>query len=239
MASARNADQNALLAALPSKEQKRILGYLKPAALSLGDILCEPGKTIERIYFPLTALISLLTVVDDKPLEVGMIGREGVLGIPLAFGVKHSPVRALVQGAGLALTMPTPVFLREFKRSPPLQGKVLGFANELMLQIGLSAACNRFHPVTARLARWLLMTRDRVGSDEFRLTHKFLADMLGVRRAGVTIAASGLQRGGVIEYSWGRVRILNERKLEATACSCYEMGRGIYKREQSRANRNP
>jgi CRP-like cAMP-binding protein len=229
MSSGRNAAQNALLAALPRQDHKRMLGYLKPASLSFGDILHEPGKPIARVYFPVTALISLLTVVDDKPLEVGMIGREGVLGIPLAFGVKHSPVRALVQGAGLALAMPTPVFLREFKRSPPLQGKVLGFANELMHQIGLSAACNRFHPVTARLARWLLMTRDRVGSDEFRLTHKFLADMLGVRRAGVTIAASSLQRSKVIDYSRGRMRILNERKLEASACSCYEVGRSIYR----------
>jgi CRP-like cAMP-binding protein len=207
-----------------------MLGYLKPASLSLGEIIYEPGKTIGRVYFPVTALISLLTLVDDKSaLEVGMIGREGVLGVPLIFGVRKSPVRALVEGAGLALTMPAATFLRELRRTPSLRDKVFGFAHELMLQIAQSAACNRFHSVNARLARWLLMTRDRVGSDEFRLTHEFLADMLGVRRAGVTEAASGLQRRKLIEYSRGRVHLINRKELEATACSCYEMVRGIYK----------
>jgi CRP-like cAMP-binding protein len=128
------------------------------------------------------------------------------------------------------------VFLRELKRSVGLRDKVFGFTHELMLQIAQTAACNRFHPVNARLARWLLMTRDRVGADEFRLTHKFLADMLGVRRAGVSDAASGLQRRKLIEYSRGRIHILNERALEMAACSCYEVGRGIYKRRRTQAN---
>jgi CRP-like cAMP-binding protein len=230
MSSAQNAGHNALLATLPSLDHKRMLRHLKPVSLSFGEILYEPGQSMGCVYFPVAALISLLTIVDDDlALEVGMVGREGMLGIPLVFGVKRSSVRALVQGAGLALAMPTSVFLRELKRSLPLRGELLGFAHELMLQHGQSAACNRFHPVTARLARWLLMTRDRVGSNEFRLTHEFLADMLGVRRAGVTNAASGLQRRKVIENKRGRIRILNEGELEAAACSCYEVVRGIYR----------
>lgn len=229
MSSAQNAGHNALLAALPSLDYKRVLRHLKPVSLSFGEILYEPGKPMGHVYFPVTGVISLLTIVDDRlALEVGMIGREGMLGIPLVFGVKQSPVRALVQGAGMALAMPAAVFLRELKRSLSLRGKLLGFAHELLLQHGQSAACNRFHPVTARLARWLLMTRDRVGTNEFRLTHEFLADMLGVRRAAVTSAASGLHRSKVIDYSRGRMRILNKRKLEATACSCYEVVRGAY-----------
>jgi len=237
MPSARDSVQNALLASLPSVDRKRVLLHLKRVSLSFGDILYQPDQAIRRVYFPVTALISLLATVDGGPaLEVGMIGREGMLGVPLVFGVKQSPVRALVQGAGLALVMPTAVFLRVLKRSLPLRGKLYGCAQELMLQTAQSAACNRFHPVNARLARWLLMTRDRVGADEFRLTHEFMANMLGVRRAGVSNAANGLQRSKVIEYSRGRIRILDECALETRACSCYEAGRGIYKRERGKAN---
>jgi len=230
MSSAQNAGHNALLAALPSHDYKRVLRHLKLVSLSFGEILYEPGRPMGRVYFPVTGLISLLTLVDDHlALEVGMIGREGMLGIPLVFGARRSPVRALVQGAGIALAMPTAVFLRELNRSPLLRDGLLGFAHDLMRQFGQSAACNRFHPVTAQLARWLLMTRDRVGTSEFRLTHEFLADMLGVRRSSVTQAASGLQRGKVIDYSRGRIRILKTRELETRACSCYEAMRKVYR----------
>ena len=229
MSPARHSLPNALLA-LPSRDRNRLFQHLKPVSLSLGDVIYEPGKPMRQVYFPVSSLISLLTVVeDDLATEVGMIGREGMLGIPSIFGVKNSPVRALVQGAGMALQMPGRVFLLEMERTVSLRDKVFGFAHELMLQIAQTAACNRFHPVNARLARWLLMTRDRLGADEFPLTHKFLADMLGVRRAGVTDAASGLQRRKLIEYSRGNLRIINERGLEAAACICYEIGRGIYR----------
>ena len=237
MSPARHSLPNALLA-LPSRDRNRLLQHLKPVSLSLGDVLYEPGKPMRQVYFPVSSLISLLTVVeDDLATEVGMIGREGMLGIPSIFGVKNSPVRALVQGAGMALQMPGRVFLVELERTASLREKVFGFAHELMLQIAQTAACNRFHPVNARLARWLLMTRDRLGADEFPLTHKFLADMLGVRRAGVTDAASGLQRRKLIEYSRGNIRILNERGLEAVACMCYETGRGIYRARGSGRSR--
>ena len=236
MSSARHTVSNALLV-LPARDRNRLFEYLKPVSLSFGVGLYEPGKPMGQVYFPVSSLISLLTVVeDDLATEVGMIGREGMVGVPLLFGVRNSPVRALVQGAGLALQMPSGVFLRELERTASLRGKVFGFAHDLMLQISQTAACNRFHPVNARLARWLLMTRDRLTADEFPLTQKFLADMLGVRRAGVTVAASGLQRHKLIEYSRGTIRILNERGLEMAACSCYEAGRGIYKPGGMKAN---
>jgi CRP-like cAMP-binding protein len=217
---------NALLSAIPGAHRQRLLARLKPVDLIFGDVLYEPGDVISHVYFPVTALVSLLTLVEGRlALEVGMIGHEGMLGIPLAMGVRTSPVRALVQGAGLALKMPSSNFLKEFESTPPLRRQVYGYAHALMLQISQSAACNRFHVVDARLARWLLMTRDRVGALEFGLTHQFLANMLGVRREGVTQAANHLQERGLIEYGRGILVILDEAGLESAACSCYEIVR--------------
>lgn len=187
-----------------------------------GDILYEPGAAITRVYFPGNSVVSLLTVVDDRAaLEVGLIGREGIVGIPLALGVGSSPVRALVQGAGSAMQMNRARFRIALRASPPLQLAVHRYAHRLMKQITQTAACNRFHAVDRRLARWLLMMRDRVGSPEFHLTHEFLAHMLGVRRVGVTQAASRLQQRRIIDYSRGNIRILDATGLEAAACSCY------------------
>jgi CRP-like cAMP-binding protein len=156
-------------------------------------------------------------------LEVGLVGREGMLGIPLALGISVSPVRALVQGAGPALKMSAARFRKELAASPPLQRELQLYVHTMMAQISQTAACNRFHVVEARLARWLLMTRDRVRSGEFRMTHEFLSHMLGVRRVGVTEAAGALQRRKLIEYSRGIIRILDGRGLEAAACSCYRI----------------
>jgi CRP-like cAMP-binding protein len=167
-------------------------------------------------------VVSLLTVVDGRnALEVGLVGREGMVGVPLALGVDTSPVRALVQGGGGAMRMSAAGFRKAFDASPPLQRGLHRYTNGLMAQITQTAACNRFHVVEARLARWLLMTRDRVGSGQFRLTHEFLAHMLGVRRVGVTHAASMLQRQGLIEYHRGDIHILDHAGLQAAACSCY------------------
>jgi CRP-like cAMP-binding protein len=214
---------NALLAALPHVARQRVLAQCKPCSLVFGDVLYEPGDRITHVYFPVDSLISLLALVEGHlALEVGMIGREGMLGIPLVLNVKNSPVRALVQGPGEAWRMPTAPFLKEFERNKPLQRVVFGFTNSLMQQIAQSAACNRFHHVDARLARWLLMTRDRVGAREFRLTHQFLASMLGVRREGVTQAANRLYQRHLVEFGRGRLTILDEAGLEATACACYE-----------------
>jgi CRP-like cAMP-binding protein len=157
-----------------------------------------------------------------------MVGREGMVGIPLALGADVSPVRALVQGAGPALKMSAARFRTELKRCPPLQRELNRYVHSMIAQISQTAGCNRFHVVEARLARWLLMTRDRVRSAQFRMTHEFLSHMLGVRRVGVTEAASALQRRKLIEYRRGNIRILNERGLEAACCSCYQVVKDMH-----------
>ncbi|MFN2644012.1 MAG: Crp/Fnr family transcriptional regulator [Burkholderiales bacterium] len=213
---------NFLLASLPRAAYQKLLPGLSPVTLTFGDVLYEPDTVISDVYFPSTGLVSLLTVVEGRlALEVGLVGREGMVGTPLALGVLSSPVRALVQGEGAALRMNAGRFVGALRRSPPLQGGVYGYIHKLMSQISRTAGCNRFHVVEARLARWLLMTRDRLGSGEFRMTQEFLAAMLGVRRVGVTNAASAFQRKNLIEYRRGKIRILDHAGLEAAACSCY------------------
>ena len=214
---------NSLLAALPPKDYQRLLSGLVPVDLGFGDVLYEPGKPIRDVYFPGQSLVSLLTVVEGHlALEVGLVGRDGMVGVPLALGIAASPVRALVQGGGPAMRMNGARFRRELRRSLPLQRALNRYVYTLMAQISQTAGCNRFHVVQARLARWLLMTRDRVRSSEFRMTHQFLSHMLGVRRVGVTEAASALQRRKLIEYSRGTIRILDHRGLQDAACACYE-----------------
>jgi len=215
---------NSLLAALPGKDYQRLASGLEQVVLKFGDVLYEPGHKIRHVYFPGNSLVSLLTIVDGRTaLEVGMVGREGMLGLPLALGTDISPVRALVQGSGTALRMTSKRFSREIRKSPQLQQGVHRYANALIAQVSQTAACNRFHVVGARLARWLLMTRDRMRSGDFRLTHEFLAHMLGVRRVGVTTAARALQARKLIDYSRGQIRILNHKGLEAAACECYAL----------------
>jgi len=220
---------NSMLAALPRKLYLRLLAGLKPVALTFGEVLYEPGERILHVYFPNDSLVSLLTLVEGHlALEVGMVGREGMLGVPIALGMDVSPVRALVQGAGVAMRMKSARFCDEIRKSPQLRQEVNRYTGALMAQVTQTAACNRFHVVEARLARWLLMTRDRVRSDEFRLTHEFLGHMLGVRRVGVTKAAHALQARKLISYSRGRIRILRRRGLEAASCSCYELVKDMH-----------
>ncbi len=223
---ARQGTPNHLLAALPAKDYERLLTSLEPVTLTYGEVLYEPGQKMQHVYFPNDCLVSLLTVVDrHRALEVGLVGREGMLGSRLVLGITTSPVRALVQGTGTAVRMKSARFLQEFRRSPALQRALFNFTDTLMRQITQTAACNRFHTVGARLARWLLMTRERLSSGEFYLTHEFLADMLGVRRVGVTSAASALQRRKLIRYRRGTITILDQQGLEAAACSCYRQVR--------------
>ena len=214
---------NTLLAALPRKSYLRLLPGLVPVELGFGDVLYEPGKAIRHVYFPDRSVVSLLTVVEGHlALEVGLVGREGMVGVPLALGIDASPVRALVQGAGPALRMNAAGFRRELSRDPPMQRELYRYVHKLMAQISQTAGCNRFHVVESRLARWLLMTRDRARSEQFRMTHEFLSHMLGVRRVGVTEAAGALQRRKLIEYSRGNIRILDRHGLQKAACSCYD-----------------
>ena len=215
---------NNMLAALPRKQYQRLLAGLESVALTFGEVLYEPGDRIRHVYFPHDSLVSLLTLVEGHlALEVGMVGREGMLGVPLSLGTQLSPVRALVQGGGAAMRMKSARFRKELLKNPQLQQEVSRYTGALMAQITQTAACNRFHVVEKRLARWLLMTRDRVRSGEFRLTHEFLGHMLGVRRVGVTKAARALQGRKLISYSRGKIKILNHRALEAAACSCYAL----------------
>lgn len=224
----RKSISNSVLAALPARTYQALSTGLEPVKLNFGDILYEPGQPIRDVYFPNDSLVSLLTVVDDRfALEVGLVGPEGMVGMPLTLGSAVSPVRALVQGAGTALRMDATHFRTEFGRSPPLQSVLYRYLSALMTQITQTAACNRFHVVEARLARWLLMTSDRVRADDFRLTHEFLSHMLGVRRVGVTEAASALQRRKLIAYRRGNITILNHPGLEAASCACYEVVRDM------------
>ena len=215
---------NHLLAALTRAARERLLAGVEPVELVYGQILYEPGALMRHVYFPLDCLVSLLTTVDaHQALEVGMIGREGMVGTSLALGIRHSPVRALVQGSGMALRVSTSRFVAELKVNPALLRALLGYTHTLLVQVTQTAACNRFHEVDARLARWLLMTADRLQADEFLLTQEFLAQMLGVRRVGVTEAAGVLERRRIIDYSRGHIHILDRRGLEAAACSCYRI----------------
>ena len=192
--------------------------------LEFGDVLHGPREEIRHVYFPSDCMVSLLSLVEGRQaLEVGMVGREGMVGVPLALGVAVSPVRALVQGPGAALRMRSAQFLSELRRSPQLQRAVSRYTYDLMVQVTQTAACNRFHQVEARLARWLLMTQERVGSNRFRLTQEMLGAMLGVLRVAVTNAAGALQQKKIIRYSRGEISILDPKALEAVACSCYQI----------------
>jgi len=214
---------NALLAALPRAEYRRVLALLEEVTFAFGDVLYDAGDEVVHVYFPNDSLVSLLTIVDRHlALEVGLVGREGMVGVAYAMGIASTPFRALVQGGGTAMRMKAADFRRELDASAALQREVHLYAHALMAQVAKTAACNRFHVVQERLARWLLMTRDRVRSDHFRLTHEFLANMLGVRRVGVTKAAHALRQLKLISYSRGNIDITNGRGLEAAACSCYE-----------------
>lgn len=214
---------NALLAALPRAEYLQLAPSLESIDLTFGQVLYEPDQKMRHVYFPNNSLVSLLTLVDNHlALEVGMVGREGMVGVAVALGINASPIRAMAQGAGSVMRMTAPAFRKAFQERKGLQRQVLHYTHELMSQIAQTAACNRFHLIEARLARWLLMTRDRVESAEFHLTHEFLGHMLGVRRVGVTNAAHALKTRGLIDYSRGDISITDVRGLEAAACSCYE-----------------
>lgn len=215
---------NRLLAALPKKEYQRLLPELEHVPLAFGDILYEPGDTIGHVYFPDSGIISLLSKVESqKVLEVGIVGNEGVAGLPVVLGASVSLNRGLVQSAGTAMRMKAAVLRREFKRDGTLQRLLHRYLHSLLTQISQSAVCNRFHMVDARLARWLLMSHDRVGSDEFELTQEFLSNMLGVRREAVSKAAGALQKREFVNYSRGHITILNRAGLEAIACQCYRV----------------
>jgi CRP-like cAMP-binding protein len=223
------APSNRLLAALPKRESKRLIAACDAVELEFGKVLYEPDAPIVHVYFPTDSFISVMIPVDGRThLEVGLVGDEGMLGVPLVLGAASSPLRALVQGAGPAWRMESALFRRELDHSPKLRQVLLRYVQVLMGQLAQTAACTRFHVVQARLARWLLMSQDRAHLDHFNVTHEFLAYMLGVRRVGVTAAASALQQRKLISYQRGAVTILDRSGMEAASCGCYQVDQDHY-----------
>lgn len=219
---------NTLLARLPPAARARLARLLKPVSLTFGEVLYD-ATSIRHVYFPVDCLVSLLAPLKDHlAVEVGVVGSEGMVGVSLALGASTSSVQAICQGSGTALRMDTSSFRRELLRNSALQSGIHRYIHMLMGQLTQTAACNAFHPIEARCARWLLMTRDRMQSDELELTQEFLARMLGVRRVGVTVAAGNLQRQGLIAYSRGRIAILDPERLAESACDCYAVVRDLY-----------
>ena len=224
---------NALLAALATEDYQALRAGLEQVTLTYAEVLYGPGDPIRHVYFPNDSLVSLLATVEGRQaLEVGLVGREGMVGISVALGVDISSVRALVQGTGTAMRMESVRFRKEFQQCPALQRRLYRYAHAMLVEARQTAACNRFHVVEARLARWLLMTRDRARSDQFLLTQEFLANMLGVRRVAVTKAAGALQRRKLIKYTRGKIRILDQKGLEAASCGCYRIVENLLTQER-------
>ena len=221
--------ENHLIELLPRKDRLRLLAICEPVQLVLGEVLCEPGASTRHVYFPLDGFISLIARLEGTPrLEVGMVGREGMLGVQVVLEVLTAPLHAVVQGTGSAWRAGVRDFRRELAGSAALRRALHRYVQVLMTQLAGSAACVRFHLIGPRLARWLLMSQDRAHADGFKVTHEFLAYMLGVRRVGVTTAAGALHRSGLIDYHRGEVIVLDRRGLEAAACACYASDREAY-----------
>ncbi len=218
--SARHA--NSVLRTLSPNDSQRLLANSEQVDLVYGDVLCEANKPLRHVYFPNSGIISLLTSLDGhESVEVGLVGREGMAGMGLFLGSVISPVLMLVQGNGTATRMKAASFRNEIKFNPALQRELSHYLYAFMAQVAQTAACNRHHLLVQRLARWLLMTHDRVQSNEFHLTQAFLAHMLGVRRVGVTRAAGVLLKKNLINYRRGEITIINRKGLERASCRCY------------------
>lgn len=222
---------NRLIQLLAGGERKRLLDVCEPFEMAVSSVIGEPDEVARHVHFPTEGFVSLVMEVDRHPgLEVGMVGCEGMLGAEALLGPHVTPWRSVVQGAGQSLRVLTPVFGQALQASPSLHhvvGRYLAFRVE---QLALAAACERFHAIGPRLARWLLMSQDRAHNDTFHVTHEFLGFMLGVRREGVTVAASEFQRRGLIEYRRGELTVLDRAALRASACSCYETNQRVYAR---------
>jgi CRP-like cAMP-binding protein len=213
---------NRIISGLSPKERRQFLNHCEMVELKFGEVLSLPNDVLQFVYLPLTSFISMVARVSQHPpMEVALIGNEGVLGASLVLGVNVSPVESVVQGAGSACRITATQFARELHAIPELSRLVSRYLYALMAQLSQSAVCTHFHAIEARLARWLLMTHDRAYADEFHLTHQFLADMLGVQRGAITIAASALKNKKLIRYTRGQIHVLSRGGLEDAACECY------------------
>jgi CRP-like cAMP-binding protein len=223
--------ENRLLAALPKDEYARLLPRLVKVSLPLKDILHEANGPIPHVYFPLDGVVSLVIFTGGSlPVEVGSVGNEGLVGIPVFLGTDRSPARAIAQVPGAALRMEAEAFREEMRRAGPLPDLVRRYTQAIFTEISQSTVCNHLHSVEKRMCRWLLRTHDRVGADDFPLTQEFLAQMLAVRRPTVTAVAGVLQKAGLITYHRGRMTLLDRKGLEAASCECYRAVRKEFDR---------
>ena len=217
-------NENHLLAKLPRQEYERLLPQLQEVSFSLGEVVYEFGGHLDYVFFPTNSIVSLLyTMENGTSAEMGLTGNDGIVGIALFMGGGTMPNRAVVQSAGTAIRMKAKVLQDEFSRGGPFQHWLLRYTQALITQISQTAVCNRLHSVEQQLCRWLLLSHDRINSDELIMTQELIADMLGVRREGVTVAAGHLQDIGAISYVRGRITILDREKLEQTVCECYRV----------------
>lgn len=215
---------NHILAALSLTEYQRIAPHLKLVNLTSGEILLEPNEPVETIYFPERAMISLVSIMmDGSTTEIGLVGNEGMIGLPAVLGGNSTTSRTIVQVSGTAQQIPADIIRQEFSRGKELQQILLLYTQAFLTQVSQSAACNRQHNIEERLARWLLSVQDCVLQQELFLTQEFIANMLGTRRSGVTVAAGILQQAGMIRYSRGKINIIDQSRLEETACECYQL----------------
>jgi CRP-like cAMP-binding protein len=222
---------NCVLSKLPEKELKRLEPFFEPADLPLGTVLYESGEKVTHVYFPTTAIISLVyETLAGETSEIGIAGNQGLIGVATFLGGDNPIGRALVQSAGHGVKLSAEKARAEFADGGAFQQLMLRYAQAFMTQVAQTAVCNRLHSVSQRLCRWLLMTHDQLPGDRLAMTHDILAHMLGVRREGVTIAAGQLQEQGMISYSRGSVVILDRKKLEKTTCECYQVVAGEYQR---------
>ncbi len=222
---------NQLLAALPPAEWSRWLPQLQAVQLSLGQVLYESGRTLSHVYFPSTAIVSLLYVMENgASAEIAVVGHEGVVGISLFMGGGSTPSRAVVQSAGAGFRLPSAVVKEEFEHSHPVMHLLLRYTQALITQMSQTAVCNRHHSLDQQLCRWLLLSLDRLQGNDLVMTQELIANMLGVRREGVTEAALGLQKLGLIRYARGHITVLDRPGLEQRTCECY----AVVKREYDR-----
>ncbi|QUS61163.1 Crp/Fnr family transcriptional regulator [Synechocystis sp. PCC 7338] len=220
---------NQLLGLLPVEVYKRLAPHLKKVVYKTGTVLYEPNEVMEFAYFPNTVMISVVSIMDDgSTTEIGLIGNEGMVGLPIILGGRQTTSQVIVQVPGEAWKLSARILLREFEQSPQLQKILLLYTQARLTQVSQSAACNRQHKIEERLARWLMSVHDCLQVDEIPLTQEFVANMLGVRRSGVTIAANSLQQSGMITYRRGRITLLDYDALKKTSCECYQLVQNEY-----------